>query len=102
MLIASLIELAIAKTWIWHNHNAQLANFELASLHLSGSLAPLLGYLNANSRGPASTPRIAASAFPIKFDFTGIWCQNAAATKPGSGRDVFAPGSALTLIRVSS
>ena len=51
VLIASLIELAIAKTWIWHNHNAQLANFELASLRLSGLLAPLLGYLNENSRG---------------------------------------------------
>jgi hypothetical protein len=36
------------------------------------------------------------------FDFTGISRENAAATKPGSGRDAFSPGSALTLILVSS
>jgi len=35
MFIASLIELAIAKTPMWQQHNAQLANFELASLRLS-------------------------------------------------------------------
>jgi hypothetical protein len=45
MLIASLIELAIAKTWMWHNHNAQLANFELASLRLSGFVGPAFGLL---------------------------------------------------------
>jgi len=43
MLIASLVELAIAKTWMWHNHNAQLANFELASLRLSGFVGPAFG-----------------------------------------------------------
>jgi len=45
VFIASLIELAIAKTWIWHNHNAQLANFDLASWFCLVSLASLLGYL---------------------------------------------------------
>jgi len=45
VFIASLIELAIAKTWIWHDHNAQLANFDLTSLRLSGFVGPAFGLL---------------------------------------------------------
>jgi len=51
VLIASLIELAIAKTWIWHNHNAQLANFDLASLVLSGFVGLVFGLLVTKEPG---------------------------------------------------
>ena len=34
MLIASLIELPIAKTRMWQKHNIQLANFDMATLRV--------------------------------------------------------------------
>jgi len=37
MLIASLVEFAIPKTRMWQTHNAQLTNFEVASLRVSAS-----------------------------------------------------------------
>ncbi len=35
MFIASLVEFAIPKTRMWQTHNAQLNNFEVASLRVS-------------------------------------------------------------------
>jgi hypothetical protein len=44
MLIASLIELPIAKTPMWQQHKIQLANFDMASLRVIWfRWAPLLG-----------------------------------------------------------
>jgi len=51
VLIASLIELAIAKTRMRHNHNAQLVNFDLASLRLAGFVGPAFGPLVINEAG---------------------------------------------------
>jgi UDP-3-O-[3-hydroxymyristoyl] glucosamine N-acyltransferase len=74
MLIVSLVEFAIPKTRMWQTHNAQLTNFEVASLRVSAS---------ATATSPSGLRKFG----PIVGDTAEIGCN--AAINRGSviGRD---------------
>jgi len=58
MLIASLIEFAIAKTRMRQKHNIQLANFDMASLRVIWfRWGALLGCRHIEMSRPESSPR---------------------------------------------